>query len=588
MPAARWPYLQGGSSPTAAITATGTSLPTATSTGLPNPSSPLIASPGEVYAFVQAPVGYVPRPYVILNAFSSVSSSELAGIRGYIDADEFICAESPCIVYLESGARLVFRAFTTNGGSSSEVIATISISSDSLGYQVNIDSVSLFTSFVDSCSVAWGIRDEESATWDSFVQFPYQLNTKKTLHTLATQLLLRGIVDAGDCPAGGLSVGLDWPTACGLERASAKMIEWQNQFDDYIWLSSKDYGVPPKILKSLLEIESQFWPGNSRFYLDEFGLGQVNQLGVDVLLRKDPTVYQKVCPSVLSDCSRPYVSLEPSQQALIRGAVVSSIDAACPTCEYGLDLDKARDSIPLIANLLRSNCQQVDDVLSIPYKPDEDADAATATAVVATVAAGGTRPGADYEDYWRFTLFTYHSGVYCFQETLKNVREAGLPVTWANFENKTNCKGGWNYVNGLMDNLFAFDRYLYQTIDPGSIQVAPTLVPTRTPVPTPTVYISTATIKVQVYIDRNGNGTPDAGEWLDGMPVSLTTSGGDQLDKRTTNGFATFDMNGYRPGLAIIVSLPGFYRSEGLMLPQQGEVTITFKFDQPTLPTKIP
>ena len=301
-PGAIWSYLQNGSTPTIALTSTGTPLPSMTATVSSIINSSSIISPAvDVYAFIQAPIGYVPRPYVILTAFASIPQSELAGIRGYINSDEFICAESPCIVYLDGSSRLIFRAFTTNGGSSADVIASVNVTSDSQGYSVTLDSVSQFTSFVDSCSLMWGVRDEENASWDSFVQFPYQLNTKKTLHTLATQLLLRGIVDASDCPSGGLSIGLDWPTACGLEKASSKMIEWQNQFDEYIWLSSRDYGVPPRILKSLLELESQFWPGNSRFYLDEFGLGQVNQLGVDVLLRRDPTLYQKICPSVLSD-----------------------------------------------------------------------------------------------------------------------------------------------------------------------------------------------------------------------------------------------------------------------------------------------
>jgi hypothetical protein len=432
------------------------------------------------------------------------------------------------------------------------------------------------------------VKDEENARWDSFVQFPYQINTKRTLHTLVRNLILNGVVDASSCEYGGLSVGLDWPTACGLETATDTMIEWQNQFDGYIWLASKDQGIPPKVLKSLIQIESQFWPGNSRFYLDEFGLGQINQLGVDVLLRKDPSIYQKICPSVLSDCSTPYLSLDASQQALIRGALVQSVDATCPTCQYGLDLDAAKDSISLIASLLRANCQQVDDILAVPYKPDPDADAATATAVVATVAAGGTRPGATYEDYWRFTFLAYHSGISCFQVAVENTQKNGLPVTWENLVPNLECKSGGDYVDGVFDSLFSFDSYLYQVSDANQIPVAPTIVPTRTPEATPTVYISTATIKVQVYVDRNGNGSPDADEWIDGMSVLVTTTSNEQVTMRTENGVALFDMTGFRPGLGIDVSLPGLYRSENFDLPQFGEVVVVFKFDQPTLPTVIP
>jgi hypothetical protein len=47
-------------------------------------------------------------------------------------------------------------------------------------------------------------------------------------------------------------------------------------------------------------------------------------------------------------------------------------------------------------------------------------------------------------------------------------------------------------------------------------------------------------------------------------------------------------MSGFRPGTGINISLPGLYRNESLVLPEQGEVTITFKFDIPALPTSLP
>lgn len=577
--------LQNNSTNTPAQTQTATPIPFQTSTFVP---SSLGFSQVVLYGFIQAPVGHVSSPYVILTSFGSVPREGSVAIRGFVNNQEFICTSSPCAVSIEGGARLIFRAYSDTGESSDEVIATVSVTQDSKGYLVVIDSVNQFTSFVDSCSQIWGLSDEFNVRWDEFVQFPYQINTRKTLHTLATNLILNGIVDASGCTAGGLNLSLNWPTSCGLEAATSKMIEWQNQYDQYIWLASKNVGIPPKVLKTLIEIESQFWPGNSRFYVDEFGLGQINQLGVDVLLRRDASLYQKVCPTVLADCSIPYLSLERSQQALIRGAVMASIDATCPTCEYGLDLDRAKDSVSLIAQLLRANCQQVDDILSIPYKPDPDADAATATAIVATVAAGGTRPGANYDDYWRFTLLSYHSGVNCFQTAVRNTREAGLPVTWENLQEQLKCKGGRDYVNGFMNTLSVFDQYLYQPTDADRIVVAPTIVPTRTPVPTPTVYISSSKINVRAYIDRNANGAPDADEWIDGMTVLLTTSENEQISMRTENGLAVFDMTGYRPGIRITISLPGLYRSESFDLPQQGDVNIIFKFDQPVLPTILP
>ena len=573
--------------PTLPLTAT---LPFQTSTESPLLSLPTSVSvlPSGLYAFIEAPIGPVPEPFVILSAFSAVPTQVSLVIRGFINADEFICTASPCAIDLQTSSRLVFAAYADSGESSETVIASVSVTRTDAGYLVTIDSVSQFHTFANACAIAWRVFDESNVVWDDFVQFPHELHTKKTLHNLATQLLINGIVDASDCPAGGLSIGLNWPTACGLERASSAMIEWQNQYDGHIWLASRDHGIPPKILKTLIEVETQFWPGNSRFYLDEYGLGQVNQLGMDVLLRRDPGLYQRICPSVLSDCLRPYLSLEPQEQAMIRGAVVKLMDVTCADCEYGFDLDRAKESIALLALLFRANCQQVDVILRLADVPDPDADDATATAAVATISAGGDTDTTSYEDLWRFTLLSYHSGLSCFQDALIATRKADKPFTWENVADRLRCRGGADYVNGFMSNLFAFDFYRLDYTDPNVVIVAPTIIPTRTPVPTPTPFVSDAIVRVEVFMDRNGNGTPEDGEWIDSIPVLLETSTNERITQRTQNGIAIFDMSGYTPGIGVTVSLPGLYREERFELPPEGEVTLTFIFEVPLLPTNIP
>ena len=581
---------------TSTPTGTATTPPDLSLTGTPGGSSDLLITPtsnpaSRVYAYIQAPSGPQEKPFVILKAFTSKPTAEsISMISGLVNSKQFVCQGDTCILYLDGSSNLVFRAYTDTGAASDDVIASVNVDSGPDGYIVSVTSINQFTTFTNACSNTWGAYDEVNAKWDDFVQAPYELNTKKTLHTLATQLLLNGIVDASSCPAGGLSLSLDWPTACGLEKATPKMIEWQNQYDDYIWLASKDDGIPPKILKTMFEIESQFWPGNSRFYVDEYGLGQLNQLGVDVLLRRDPTLYQQVCPGVLANCTSPYVSLPPVEQAMIRGAVVNMTDASCPTCDYGLDLAKAKESVSLFSRLLKANCEQVDYILALAITPDPDADAATATAVVATVVAGGDSPLTSYEDYWRFTFTAYHSGLSCLQDAVLATKKEKLPVTWENVSDKLKCKGGADYVDGFMETLFAFDSYNYQTTKVEDVAAVPvsTIVPTSTAVPTSTVVISTANVKVQVFMDRNGNKQPDAGEWIDAMSVLLTTSNNEEIRQRTVNGITVFDMTGYPPGLGITVSLPGLYRSESLTLPEQGEVLVTFMFEQPVLPTSLP
>jgi hypothetical protein len=588
-----FPILQTANTSTWTPTFTQTVPPpsTLTSTGLPvtNLTAPPIASSLTLYTYVRAPNGVVARPYVILHAFESIPRSGSLFISGFADSQEFVCTVAPCVLYLQPNpTTLVFRAYSDSGETSDELIATVGVSQVENGYLVAIESVSQFTVFTDSCSQIWGVQNQQVVSWDDFVQFPYQINTRKTLHYLATQLLITGIVDASDCPAGGLSIGLDWPTACGLERAASEMIEWQNQYDDYIWLASKEEGIPPKILKTLIEVESQFWPGNQRFYLDEYGLGQVSQLGMDVLLRRDPILYQRFCATVGLDCTRSYVSLEPSQQAMIRGAVLSSMDATCPTCPTGFDLNKAKESVLLLGKLLKANCEQVEAILDQVIVPDPDADAATATAAVATLAAGGTTGGTTYEDLWRFTLASYHNGSSCLQDAITTVRRAHLPVTWENVGQELNCRGGGDYVDGFMGTLFSFDLYLYQPTDIDILIPQATAVPTRTPAPTPTAFVSSAQIRVEVFIDRNANDIPEEDEWIDALSVLVTTSTNEQITQRTQNGIAIFDMSGFRPGIRVTVSLPGLYRSQSFELPQEGEVTVTFVFEQPALPTVLP
>jgi len=294
-------------------------------------------------------------------------------------------------------------------------------------------------------------------------------------------------------------------------------------------------------------------------------LGQINQLGMDVLLRNDARFYQQVCSTIFADCSSPYLGLDASQQKLIRGAAASLVDASCVDCPYGVNLDKAKQSVDIISRLLKANCQQVDSIL------------------------GAKISDAKYADLWRFTLANYHSGVSCFQNAVSDVEDKNLTVTWTNLSKELKCQSGKDYVNGFMDDLNSFDFYLYEPSDDvSSVAVLPTIVPTRTPAPTPTVYISNARIVVQVYLDRNRNSIPDPGEEINAMTVEVNTSDNQKLTQRTQNGIAIFDMSGFTPGIRVEVVLPGLYRNETFTLPQQGDVSVSFKFDMPALPTSLP
>ena len=542
-------------------TATPTLLPTATVT----PQLP--ASSSELYAYIQAPEGPLAQPYVTLFAFQTIPDVSIE-IRGTVNSREFVCHGSPCAVPVLTSSVIVFRAASSAGSTSEEISATVRVEQAADGYYVYLDTVSQFASFSDSCLRFWGFRDDIHPTWAEFVQYPYLLNTDKVLHYLVTQLIVHGIVDVAGCPAGGLSSGLTWPTGCGLERAKDAMITWQNQYDEYIWLASKDYGIPPKILKTIVEVESQYWPGNERFYLDEVGLGQVNQLGVDVLLRRNPTLYQQVCSTVLDDCAMPYSLMSPQNQAMIRGAFINSQNAICADCQYGIDLNTAKQSISFIAQVLHANCETV------------------------KIIADANRPAGyidnlddPYSDFWKFTLLSYHSGLSCFEQAVKSTPK-GLPLSWDNLSGNIDCKGGEGYVDGTWGNLLNFDQYRYVPSGQNVVQVTPVFAATQTPFPTPVA--STAHVVVQAFLDSNQDGIPEDNEWLNDIPVLLEATDGTRVTDTIVNGQATIGLEDFRIGSVVTVSLPTYYRSEKITVPAQGTVPVTFAFTQPTLPTAIP
>ncbi len=152
------------------------------------------------------------------------------------------------------------------------VIAQVAQKND--GYYVQIqEMVPIRTPFTDYCSSVWETNANQTPSWAVLPKSPEQLNTNKQLFYLAGQMISSGVVNATGCPAGGMEDTS--PNGCGMEAANNAMIAWQNQFDFDIWWSGFQYGIPPYMLKALIENESQFWPESSRYYLDEYGLAQI-------------------------------------------------------------------------------------------------------------------------------------------------------------------------------------------------------------------------------------------------------------------------------------------------------------------------
>jgi hypothetical protein len=253
---------------------------------------------------------------------------------------------------------------------------------------------------------------------------------------------------------------------------------------------------------------------------------------------------------------------------MIRGAFVNSFSSLCPTCQYGLDLNKAKQSIPFIAQVLHANCETVKVVTDSIRRSDyiEDMD-------------------DPYEDFWRFTLLSYHSGISCFEQAIKNT-PGELALDWENVAENIGCASGQNYVDGVWGNLLSFDQYLYSPTGQEVGRVEPVFA--ATPTPFPTAVPSSAQAVVQVFLDSNQNGIADAGEGLDNITVLLQSVAGTEVSGMTEDGQVTLPLADFPIGSEVTVSLPSYFRSQRIIVPAQGPVPVIFIFSQPTLPTVIP
>ena len=518
----------------------------------------------EIIVNLKVPPERMADPYIIVNAYEPEPEYAITEIQGKVNGTGFRCAQSPCKVPITTDSVVEFWAISSFGDESVHVNALFRVTLQNNTYSLALQSLSPIITYRDSCADIWDVPNDAKPAWALFPNSPEDLATNKRLFYLAEQLIKSGVVDAKDCPGGGLfSDGS--PNACGMLRAEPEMIRWQNQYDVSIWATGRDLGLPPKVIKSILEKESQFWPSNTVYYLYEFGIAQINELGADVALRWDNELFQQVCNGLLYDCSRAYASLPPWLQASMRGGLVRSINADCGECQYGIDFAKAVHSVPTVGRLLRANCYQVDHIM-------EENNAV-----------------ARYEDLWRFTMVSYHSGYDCIRRAIFDTKKDSKAVNWTNVAlNLDNtCLGATDYVDDFWNQLETFDANRLQPVTaeiPGQAAFMPTAVPSPTPAPP----VTSSTIRVMVYVDANRNNRFDPGEGVNDVEVRVEVDDGTSYSKVLTDGVALFPMTGKKIGARAVVSIPLLFRSEQVLLPDTGDVPVSFRLEEPVAPPALP
>jgi hypothetical protein len=437
--------------------------------------------------------------YVSIYAYEPIYGESIVEIRGFRNGVAFYCPSARCDLPITGDTSVEFWAVSSYGDESQHSMATFRVVTTDQGQRIELVSLVPIILFQDACAAIWGQPVFQMPEWAELPPLPDDLNTMKPYQFLAGKLITNGVVSAPDCPGGGLRAD-GAPNSCGLQQAGSAVVEWQNQFDLTIWNAGRDIGVPPILLKTVIEQESQFWPGNAIRAWYEYGLAQMNQSGADVALRWDNDLFNSICNGLLFDCSIMYGRLPSWTQAMLRGGLMRALDAECPTCAYGIDMNRAHETIPIIAQTLRANCRQVKFI------------------------ADRRRASLNYEDLWRLTLISYHSGYQCVTQALDYTLYNELPATWQYISGFT-CPGSNFYINSIWKSLEEFDFSRIKRPESPRPVFLPTFRATMTPVPTitptvtPTPIRSLGSIRVLVYVDANANFYPEANERVDDVTV---------------------------------------------------------------------
>jgi hypothetical protein len=390
-------------------------------------------------------------PTLVLTGEEPLHGEHITGLAGTVDGKPFTC-DAICQIDLlptdDNGISLEFWAYSSYGDSSEKFQARVRVTkssdpSDNAWY-TDVLSSQWRGDTLAGCSQIWDKFPPAGGTpdWLTTPQRPEDLATNVSYEYLAAALIKHNVMDASACDAGGLLPnGL--ANTCGLEIARPAVQEWQNRFDKLIFSAARQTGVPAPLLKNIFARESQFWPGTNAGH-PEAGLGQMTDGGADAVLTWNPSFYEQLCPSVLdpSVCKTKIypnpeeewqgIALDESERSLMRGALVNSVNAVCPDCSMGIDMDKANFSVGVFAQTLVASCMQTGEVININY---------SSTAGEA----------ASYEDLWRFTLVNYNAGPGCLGLAVDKTDSSGEPLDWEHLSAHLTpaCQGAIDYVNDI-------------------------------------------------------------------------------------------------------------------------------------------
>jgi len=386
------------------------------------------------------------KPMLVFRGQEPLPNETIIGVGGTYDGQSFMCEDTDVCKFRvpetdDDGVPIEFWAFSSYGDSSPVFKGKIRVKKmdegdpDQLYWYVDVISRQWEGGEVATCSDSWEVFPPVGGApeWLSTPKESDELSSDIPYTYLAANLILQGAVDASACPDGGIDAG-NFANQCGLEKSRDAVAEWQNQFDELILTTAQETGVPARLLKNLFARESQFWPGIFQAGGD-IGLGQLTENGADTTLFWNTSFYNQFCPLVMDAevCGAGYKHLDEETQAVLRNALVASVDASCEECPLGLDLTQADFSVGVFAHTMIANCEQTAQVI-YNYTGKKVIDVAS------------------YEDLWKMTLVNYNAGGGCLADAVTATQGiSGLPITWDSLTpNLTDaCSGAIDYVNDI-------------------------------------------------------------------------------------------------------------------------------------------
>jgi len=384
-------------------------------------------------------------PNLLIIGEEPLPNEQITQIQGTFNEIPFVCPPGEtCEIPLRptplDGVKVEFWADSSYGDSSAHYTALVRVVDTGVavvpgsgGWYVDVMSDRWLGEQPSSCAQVWDTFPPiggDVPGWLASPTDPELLASDEPYTYLAGRLITNSVVDASECPGGGLESN-GYANTCGLELARSEVTTWQNQFDEEIIAVSIDTSIPSQLMKNLFAQESQFWPGVYRI-AEEYGFGQMTEKGADTVLLWNEEFYYQFCPLVLSaeTCETGYAQQGEENQALLRGALAFGVNADCFECPTGIDLSHADFTIQLFAQSIKANCVQTGQIVS-NHTGQSPAEATS------------------YEDLWRFTLVNYHAGPGCLSDAISNVRKANNPINWGNIVIQLNplCPGAVEYVD---------------------------------------------------------------------------------------------------------------------------------------------